>query len=159
VSPIQLLSVKVPVHKELWLTALYFHPTIFVWALWSFAHSLSCFPLDFYVMFIRPLKVPLLVQFHLQYYLLLLLYGNMFFKLFASKIKFPIFRFTIAIVWNNYVALFACITSTTTSSTDFGVLVYVIGFLDPSIKDPSYCTNTIRNHVHTNPCICDLCPY
>ncbi len=35
----------------------------------------------------------------------------------------------------------AYITSTTTSSTNFGVLVYVIKFLDPFVNDPIFCTN------------------
>jgi hypothetical protein len=43
--------------------------------------------------------------------------------------------------WNNLAILSTCITSVTTSSTDFGVLVYIIGFLDPSIDDPISYTN------------------
>jgi hypothetical protein len=70
---------------------------------------------------------------------------NLFFKLFTFKFKFPIFILIIAIVWNNYITLFVCITSTTTSSTNFGVLVYVVGFLNPSTKDPSSCTNLLPN--------------
>ncbi len=50
------------------------------------------------------------------------------------------FRLTIAMVWNNLVALYDLITSAATSSTDFGVLVRVIGSLDPSIDDPRSCT-------------------
>jgi hypothetical protein len=71
--------------------------------------------------------------------------ANLFFKLFTFKFKFPIFKLIITIVWNNYIALFAYITSITTSSTNFGVLVCVIGFLDPSTKDPSSCTNLLPN--------------
>jgi hypothetical protein len=46
---------------------------------------------------------------------------------------------------NNSIALLACITSVATSSTNFGVTVYVVGFLDPFVKDPSSCTNLLRN--------------
>jgi hypothetical protein len=46
-------------------------------------------------------------------------------------------------VLNNLVALFACITYATTSSIDFGVLVCVVGFLDPSIDDPISCTDML----------------
>ncbi len=48
---------------------------------------------------------------------------NLFFELFTSIIKFPIFKLTIAIIWNNSTTLFACITFLATSSKDFGVLV------------------------------------
>ncbi len=41
--------------------------------------------------------------------------------------------------------LFAYIISTITSSTNFGVIVYVVGFLDPSIDDPISCTNLLPN--------------
>jgi len=43
-------------------------------------------------------------------------------------------------VWSNLTTLFTFITSITTSSTDFGVLVYVIGSPNPSIDDPNSCT-------------------
>jgi hypothetical protein len=67
--------------------------------------------------------------------------ANLFFKLFTSKFIFPIFIFTIAMVWNNSASLYACITSITTSSTNFGVLIYVIGFWDPYANDPISYTN------------------
>jgi hypothetical protein len=73
------------------------------------------------------------------------LVANLFFRLFTSKVKFPIFRFIIAMVWNNSTASFVYITSTTTSSTYFGVLVCVIGFLDPSIYDPNSYTIILPN--------------
>jgi hypothetical protein len=44
---------------------------------------------------------------------------------------------------NNSITLFACITLSTTSSTNFGVLVYVVGFLDLFTKDPNFCTNLL----------------
>jgi hypothetical protein len=40
-------------------------------------------------------------------------------------------------VWNNSITLFAYITFVTTSSIDFGVLVCVLGFLDPFVNDPN----------------------
>jgi hypothetical protein len=43
-------------------------------------------------------------------------------------------------VWNNLAILLACITSIVTSSTNLNVLVYVVGFLDPSFEDPNSCT-------------------
>jgi hypothetical protein len=58
--------------------------------------------------------------------------ANLFFKLLTSKFKFPIFRFIIVVVWNTLVAFYICITSAATSSTDFGILVYVIRYSDPS---------------------------
>ncbi len=63
--------------------------------------------------------------------------NNLFSRMFASKIKFPIFRFTIAMVWNNLAAFSTFITFVATSSINFGVLVYVIGSIDLSIDDPS----------------------
>jgi hypothetical protein len=48
-------------------------------------------------------------------------------------------------VWNNLAALFAYITSTTTSSTNFGVLICVVGFLDPSANDPICYINIFPN--------------
>ncbi len=69
--------------------------------------------------------------------------ANQFFKLLTSKFKFPIFKLTIAMVWNNLVASFACITFATTSSIDFGILVCVIRFLDPFTDDPITCTNLL----------------
>jgi hypothetical protein len=48
-------------------------------------------------------------------------------------------------VWNNLVALFAFITFATTSSIDFGVLVYVVGSLDPSRIDPNSCIILLPN--------------
>ncbi len=62
---------------------------------------------------------------------------NLFFRVFTFRIKFPIFRVTIAMVWNNSTALSTFITFATTSSTNFGVLVNVVRSLDPSIDDPS----------------------
>jgi hypothetical protein len=61
--------------------------------------------------------------------------------LLTSKFKFPIFRFIIAMVWNNLVALSAYITFVSTSSTNFGVLICVIVFLDSFVDDPISCTN------------------
>jgi hypothetical protein len=40
-------------------------------------------------------------------------------------------------VWNNLIALFAFITFAATSSTNFGVFVYVIKALGPYANDPS----------------------
>jgi hypothetical protein len=64
---------------------------------------------------------------------------NLFFRMFTYKIKFPIFKLTIATVWNNSATLFAFITFVATFSTNFGVLVYVVGSLDPFVDDPSSC--------------------
>ncbi len=97
--------------------------------------------LDFYVMLIFLLEVPLLSNSTYYITFSFSFVSNLFFRLFTSKFKFPIFKLTIAMVWNNLVTLSACITSSTTSSIDFGVLVYVVGFLNPSTKDPSSCTN------------------
>jgi hypothetical protein len=47
------------------------------------------------------------------------------------------FKFTIAMVWNNSTALSAFITFTATSTIDFGVLVCVVGSLGPSTNEPS----------------------
>jgi hypothetical protein len=44
-------------------------------------------------------------------------------------------------VWNNLVALYACINSIIASSIDFGVFIYAIGFLDPFANDPISYTN------------------
>ncbi len=41
---------------------------------------------------------------------------NLFFKLFTSKVKFPIFRLIIPMVWNNSTTSYAFITFATTSS-------------------------------------------
>jgi len=71
------------------------------------------------------------------------LIANLFFRLFISIFKFPIFKLTIAMVGSNSIGLFACINFVATSSIDFGVLVYVVGFLDPSIDDPTSCTNLL----------------
>ncbi len=60
--------------------------------------------------------------------------------MFASRVKFPTFIFTIAMVWNNSTTLFACITYATISSINFGVLIYVVGFLNPCTNDPISCT-------------------
>ncbi len=70
---------------------------------------------------------------------------NLFFKVFTLRVKFPIFRFKIAMVWNNLVALFAFITSTSTSSIDFGVLIYVVGSPYPFANDPSSYTILLPN--------------
>jgi hypothetical protein len=48
-------------------------------------------------------------------------------------------------VWNNSIILFAFIFSTTTSSTNFSVLVSVVGSLDPSTYDPYSYTIIIPN--------------
>jgi hypothetical protein len=69
--------------------------------------------------------------------------ANFFFWLLTSIFKFPIFRFTIAIVWNNSATFYVCITSTTTSSINFGVLVCVVGFLDPFVDNTISCTNLL----------------
>jgi hypothetical protein len=61
----------------------------------------------------------------------------MFFKVFTSTVKFPIFKLTIAMVWNYSTILSTYITSTTTFSTNFGVFVCVVGFVDPSTNDPN----------------------
>jgi len=66
--------------------------------------------------------------------------ANLFFKMFISIVKFPIFRLTIAMVLNNSIILSTFITSVATSSTDFGVLVYVVVSLDFSANDPRSCT-------------------
>jgi hypothetical protein len=62
-----------------------------------------------------------------------------------SKIEFPIFRLTIAMVWSNLTTLYVFITSIVTSSIDFGVFVYVVGSLDPFAYDPSSYTITLPN--------------
>jgi hypothetical protein len=67
--------------------------------------------------------------------------ANLFFKLLTSKFKFPVFKLIIAIVWNNSTTFYACIIFVATSSTNFGVFVDVVGFLDPSKDDPISCTN------------------
>ncbi len=67
--------------------------------------------------------------------------ANLFFRLLTSKFKFLIFRLTIVMVWNNSTTLSTYITYTATSSTNFGVLVGVVGFLDPSTNDPICYTN------------------
>jgi len=64
------------------------------------------------------------------------LVSNLFFKVFTCKLKFPIFRFIIAMVWNNLVALSTFIIFVATSSIDFGVLVYVVWSPYPSTNDP-----------------------
>jgi uncharacterized membrane protein len=70
---------------------------------------------------------------------------NLFFKLFTSIFKFPIFKLTIVIVWNNLIAFYVCITFTTTSSMDFGVLVYVIRYLNPFTNVSISYTNLLPN--------------
>jgi hypothetical protein len=80
--------------------------------------------------------------------------ANLVFRLFISIFKFPVLRFTIAIVWNNSIAFYVFITRTTTSSTDFGVLVYVIGYLNPFTNVPISYTNLLRNsNSNANPFI------
>jgi len=69
--------------------------------------------------------------------------ANLFFRLLTSKFKFPIFKLIIAIVLNNFVALSICITFATTSSTNFSVLFYVVGFLDPSTEVLDSCINLL----------------
>jgi hypothetical protein len=46
-------------------------------------------------------------------------------------------------VRNNLIVLYAYMTSIVTSSIDFGVLIYVIGFLDPYVNDPISYTNLL----------------
>jgi hypothetical protein len=43
------------------------------------------------------------------------------------------------VVWNNSIDLLAYITYVATSSTYIGAFVYVVGFFDPSPKDPNSC--------------------
>jgi len=62
---------------------------------------------------------------------------TLFFKLLISRSKFSMFKLIIAMVWNNSTILLAFITSIATSSTNLGVLVCVVGFLDPSLEDPN----------------------
>jgi hypothetical protein len=57
----------------------------------------------------------------------------------------------MVMVWNNSTTLLDCITFITTSSRKFGVLVYVVGFLDLSTKDPSSYTNLLPNR-NSNGC-------
>ncbi len=79
---------------------------------------------------------------------------NLFFILLTSIFNFPIFGLTIAIIWNNLAAFCACIIYATTSSIDFGVLVCVTRFLDPSVDDPISCTNMLINlNSNGNPCV------
>jgi len=71
--------------------------------------------------------------------------ANIFFRLLTSRVKFPIFKLTIAMVWNNSTTLFAYITFATISSITFGVLVCVVGFLDRLKMIPSptpFCSPT-----------------
>ncbi len=68
--------------------------------------------------------------------------ANLLFKLITSKFKFPIFKLTIAMVWNNSTTISAYITSAATSSTNFSVLICLVGFLDPFVEDPSSCSST-----------------
>jgi len=46
-------------------------------------------------------------------------------------------------VWNKLDILSTCITFVATSSTEFGIFIYVIGFLDPSTNDPVSYTNML----------------
>jgi len=79
---------------------------------------------------------------------------DMFFRVFTSKVKFPIFKITIAMVWNNLATLYAFIISIVTSSIDFGVLVYVVGSPDPAAYDPNSCTIIIpSSNSNGNPSI------
>jgi hypothetical protein len=48
-------------------------------------------------------------------------------------------------VWNNVATLFASITSVATSSTKSGILVCVVGSLDPSTNDPNSYTILLPN--------------
>ncbi len=92
---------------------------------WSSTHLLSCSSSRFLCCVYIPSRSPSPCSiFHLLFCLL-----------------FPKFRLRIAMVWNNSTTLSTYITSTTTSSIDFCVLVYVIGFLDPSTKHPNSYTN------------------
>jgi len=71
--------------------------------------------------------------------------ANLFFRLLTSIFKFLIFKLTIAIIWNNSIAFCVCINSRATSSTNFGVLICVEGFLDLYVDDPIFCTNMLPN--------------
>jgi hypothetical protein len=56
-------------------------------------------------------------------------------------------------VWNNSLVLSTCITFVATSFIDLGVLVYVVGFLDPWPKDPnSYIIQFISPNSNGYPC-------
>jgi hypothetical protein len=57
----------------------------------------------------------------------------------------PIFKLTIATIWNNLIALYVCITHVASSSIDFGVLVCVIRFLDLFMDDPISYTILLPN--------------
>jgi hypothetical protein len=48
-------------------------------------------------------------------------------------------------VQNNSATFSTCITSAATLSIDLGVLICVIGFLDPYVEDPNSCTNLFPN--------------
>jgi hypothetical protein len=80
-----------------------------------------------------------------QYCLLLCFYGQSILQIIHLQIQIPHIRFTISMVWKNLTVLSTCITYATTISTDFGVLVCVIRFLDLSTKDPSSYTNLLPN--------------
>jgi hypothetical protein len=67
--------------------------------------------------------------------------ANIFFRLFTSIFKFPYSN----LIWNNSVAFCAYITFVATSSTNFGVFIYVVGFLDPYADDPIFYTNLLPN--------------
>ncbi len=69
---------------------------------------------------------------------------NLFFKVFSSKDKFPIFKFTIAMVWNNSTVFFIFIISASTSSTNFGVFVRVVGSPNLFINDVNSCTTPVQ---------------
>jgi hypothetical protein len=80
----------------------------------------------------------------------------MFFKLFTSRVKFPIFKLTIAMVKNNSTTLSTHIIFATTSS-NFGVLICVVGFLDPFVDDPnSYTIFLPSSNSNGNPFV-DFC--
>jgi hypothetical protein len=55
-------------------------------------------------------------------------------------------------VWNNLTTLSTCITFAATSSTDFGVLICVVQFLDLFAKDPNFCINILPNP-NSNGCL------
>ncbi len=66
-------------------------------------------------------------------------------EMFTCRVKFPIFRLRITMVWNNSTALATFITSVVTSFTDFGAFISVIGSSNLSTYDPNSCTILFPN--------------
>jgi hypothetical protein len=64
---------------------------------------------------------------------------NLLFRMFTFRVKFSIFRLTIAMVLNNLATVFTFIIYIIKSSTNFGVLVFVVGYLDPTTNDCNSC--------------------